>query len=215
VDSIRLTTERTAATTLLAVEQLTGDREPAVISVVGTGEIGRGHARYAQVQFPHADILMFSPTAAAEGNRGDERRAMIAAEIPRVTVAPTLEKAVATADVVMLCTSSGTPVIDVDSLPAACVLTSVGTNVPDTHEIDWRRLPEFAVYCDYRETCPNTAGDMRLAQAAGTWEADAVQADLPELLTGARRANTTGRRYFRATGLAIEDITIATLIGES
>jgi L-arginine dehydrogenase len=215
VDSVRLTTERTAATTLLAVEQLMGARAPAVISVVGTGEIGRSHARYAHVLFPHADILMFSPTAVADGNRGDERRATIAAEIPRVTVTPTLDEAVAMADVVMLCTSSGTPVVDVDRLPATCALTSVGTNVPDAHEIDWQRLPELEVYCDYRETCPNTAGDMRLAQAAGTWQADAVQADLPELLTGARQANTTGRRYFRATGLAIEDITIATLIGGS
>lgn len=212
VDSVRLTTERTAATTLLAVEQLMGDRAPGAIGIVGTGSIGCGHARYAHVLFPDTDVVMFSPTAAADDSRGDERRAAIAAEAPRARVASSLDEAVVASDVVMLCTSSGTPVVDVDRLPATCVLTSVGTNVPDTHEIDWRRLPELAVYCDYRETCPDTAGDMRLAQAACIWKADAVRGDLPELLAGSRRADATGRRYFRATGLAIEDITIATLI---
>lgn len=213
VDSVTLTIERTAATTLLAVEQLTGSRVPATIGIVGTGSIGRGHARYARMLFPRAKIMMFSPTAATDNQDGDERRATIVAEVPQATVVSSLEEAIATSDVVMLCTSSGTPVVDIDRLPATCLVTSVGTNVPDAHELDWRRLPEFMVYCDYRETCPNTAGDMRLAQDAGVWRADSVRADLPELLTGAR-PDVTGRRYFRATGLAVEDITIATLIDD-
>ena len=40
------------------------------------------------------------------------------------------------ADVVMLCTSAGRPVIDVTALKPGAVVTSISTNVPNAHEVD-------------------------------------------------------------------------------
>lgn len=211
VDSMALTTERTAATTLIATRLICGGRAPAKIGVIGTGAIGRSHARYARLCFPEASIVLFSPTAARDDASGDRRRAVIARECPGVQVATGIE-APRSCDVVMLCTSSGTPVIDVHATPRDCLITSVGTNLPDTHEIDWRLLRELNVYCDYRKTCPGTAGDMRKAISEDAWQAEQILADLPEMIGGLGRVGLSGRSYFRATGLALEDIAVARLV---
>jgi L-arginine dehydrogenase len=112
----------------------------------------------------------------------------------------------------MLCTSSGEPVIDIADTGSDCLITSVGTNLPKTHEIDWRQLGSLEVFCDYRATCCGTAGDMRLAVEHGVWSADRIVGDIPELLGRTVGPRASGRTYFRATGLALEDIAVAKLV---
>ena len=116
------------------------------------------------------------------------------------------------ADVVMLCTSSGEPVVDLEWLERDVLVTSIGTNAPRTCEIDPGSLGALSVYCDYRLTAPQTAGDLVSAIEARTWSADQIVGDLPELLTGAGSPLTSGRRYFRSTGLGVEDVAIASLL---
>lgn len=211
VDSMRLTTERTAATTLIGVQGIMSGRDPQTIGIIGAGAIGRSHARYARRCFPQAGLCMFSPSTARRDDLGLLRRRAIESECPFVAIADRIEQ-VLSSDVVMLCTSSGTPVIDLDATPGDCVISSVGTNLPDTHEIDWRRLVDLSVYCDYRRTCPSTAGDMCLAIKDGCWSADRILGDIPEMLAGSARREQGGRSYFRATGLALEDIAVARLV---
>jgi L-arginine dehydrogenase len=211
VDAKALTTERTAATTLIAVHALCAKREVRTVGIVGTGSIGRSHARYASHLFPGVRITMHSPTAARQDAIGENRRKIVLNECGNVGIASSID-ALLECDVVMLCTSSGTPVIDVASTSSHCLITSVGTNLPNTHEIDWRALPSLHVYCDYRETCFRTAGDMRLAIEHGAWTAERIVADIPELIAGGAPQPVDGRLYFRATGLALEDIAVAKLV---
>lgn len=213
VDSMRLTTERTAATTLLGVREIMSDRPPKRIGIVGSGSIGRSHARYAHFCYPQARVAIYSPSLSGTTEVGRHRRQSIDSECPFAVIASDVGD-VLDADVVMLCTSSGTPVIDVDATPRHCLISSVGTNIPDTHEIDWRRLVDLDVYCDYRQTCPGTAGDMTLATQAKMWSSNHVLGDIPELLRGSARPSTSRRAYFRATGLALEDIAVARLIAQ-
>lgn len=214
VDAQHLTTERAGATTAIAVDQILSDL-PKEVSIVGTGQIGRAHARYVEFLFPETSITMFSPSAAAQTAAGEERRRTIAKECPRARIAAHIDDAVAASDVVMLCTSSYVPVIDVQALRSDVLLTSVGTNFPDAHEVAPEQLAALTVYCDYRATCAQTAGELRLAQEAGSWDASQIHGDLPELLTQARRPVAKGRRYFRATGLAVEDIAVGALLAAS
>lgn len=211
IDSKRLTTERTAATTLLGVQALTANSPPTTIGIVGTGPIGRSHARYANEVFPTSEVIMYSPCAAEASVKGEFRRKEIQEECSSARCVIALSD-ILPCDVIMLCTSSGTPVIDVGLTSCNAIITSVGTNLPFTHEIDWRWLPELDVFCDYRRTCPTTAGDLRLAINAGIWSPVDLKADLPEMLSGMRVTSSGSRKYFRATGLALEDITIAALV---
>ena len=74
-----------------------------------------------------------------------------------------LEDCVRDADVVALCTSSGTPVLLNGMLRKPTLITSLSTNVANAHEIPPVWLTDMDVYCDYRRTTPATAGEMKLA----------------------------------------------------
>jgi len=114
------------------------------------------------------------------------------------------------ADVILLCTSSGTPVLDPNRLRKPALITSISTNVPRAHEIPPERLREMDVYCDLRETTPRTSGEMQIAAAEYGWAETSLAGDLPELVT--KRVPPPGYRrpvFFRSVGLGIEDIAIA------
>lgn len=210
IDAIQLTIERTAATTILAIQELTKTKSPLTIGIIGSGPIGRGHARYGRLAFPSAKISIYSPSSILQGVKGDQRRALIQTECLGVHVATSIEDATS-CDIIMLCTSSGTPVIDISKTQPDCIITSVGTNLPETHEIDWRLLNQLKVFCDFRQTCFRTAGDMKIAIKNKIWNEHSILGDIPELLNNKCSWDGKGRCYFRATGLALEDIVIAVL----
>lgn len=211
LDSQRLTTERAAATTLVAV-QLLWSGVPGKVAVVGTGQIGRAHARYARLVYPEADISVFSPLAASRSLEGEQRRQIVLDEISDARISTSAEALLQDAEVVMLCTSSATPVIDINMLGPRVLITSTGTNMPNAHEVDWKALPNMRVYCDLKDSCIRTAGDFRLAESAGTWGRSQILGDLPTLLANDFLNPLTGRTYFRATGLGIEDLAVAALL---
>jgi len=203
-DSKKLTTERTAATSVIAADVL-APKDASILTIVGTGPVAMAHLRYAKNIRGWKEVRIASPNI--------DRRADLPASISSgvaVTRYTDADKAVEGADVVLLCTSSGKPVINAKSLSKAAVVTSISTNVANAHEIDPAALQGFDVYCDYRATTPASAGEMKLATAAGQWSVDALKGDLPELLAG--RAELPSRQkpaFFRSIGLGLEDISAA------
>jgi L-arginine dehydrogenase len=204
-DSLALTTERTAATTALAVDRL-APADAASLAVIGAGKIAAAHLRHVLPLRRFTDVRVYSPSLAPADAATAER---IRAAAPSAVTAPTQREAVEGAAVVLLCTSSGEPVIDVGWTAPDALITSTTTNAPKAHEIAPTALPELAVYCDYRETAPLSAGEMVLAAEAGIWEPADIIADLPELLAGASPSPPAGRTFFRSIGLGVEDAAVA------
>lgn len=203
-DSKRLTTERTAATTAIAVDLLAA-KDAKILTVVGTGEIGLAHLRYVAALRPWQEVRLSSPDIAARHDLPSQ----LESGCP-ITTSTDADSAAAGADVVMLCTSSGTPVIDATKVGAGVLVTSISTNVANAHEVAPAALGRFDVYCDYRATTPASAGEMKLAAEGGQWSADRIAGDLPELLS-ARVPAPSGNRpvFFRSIGLGLEDIATA------
>lgn len=209
-DSQALTTARTAATTALALDHLTRP-DARGLAVIGTGPVALAHLEYAVAQHPWSDVRVWSPSVADASVRA-RKQGQVDATGVAARVVETVDEATVEADVVMLCTTSAAPVIDVDTLRADVTVTSVDTSGAGAHEVDPARLVDLHVYCDYRATAPVTAAEMIIAQRSG-WSADAIVADLPELVTASPAPPLRdGRRYFRSTGLGIEDIAIASLL---
>jgi len=206
-DSKRLTTERTAATTAIAADLL-AEKDAKVLTIVGTGAIGLAHLRHAEKIRSWQEVRLCSPDIAKR--EGLPVRLDSDCPVAKFTDADT---AAAGADVVMLCTSSGTPVIDALKIPAGALVTSISTNVGNAHEIAPDTLGRFDVYCDYRATTPTAAGEMKLATASGQWSVDRLVGDLPELLAGRAAERSTDRpAFFRSIGLGLEDIAIASAL---
>ena len=80
-------------------------------------------------------------------------------------LAASADEAAAGADVVLLCTSAASPVVDVRQLAPGTLVTSVSTNAPMAHEIDPAALLELDVYADHAPAALAAAGEMRIAAA--------------------------------------------------
>ncbi|MBN3853703.1 ornithine cyclodeaminase family protein [Paraburkholderia sp. Ac-20340] len=204
-DAALLTTERTAGTTALAVDQL-APREARRLAVIGAGDVALAHIRHAAPLRAWERISVWSPKLAADAARADTVRATDA----RVQIGASAEDCVADADVVMLCTSSGKPVLALDTLTKPALITSISTNVAQAHEIDPAALPSLDVYCDYRRTTPHSAGEMTIAAREHGWSPDAIAGDLADLANDAcPRPGYTRHVFFRSIGLGLEDIAVA------
>jgi len=112
-----------------------------------------------------ADVSVYSPNLASALQIHEAWQALLS----DITLADTAKAAVQDADVVMLCTSSGTPVVDVADLTRNALVTSISTNVAHAHEVDPEFLKTAQVYCDYRITTPTATGDMIIAQETHRW----------------------------------------------
>ncbi len=206
-DSQKLTTERTAATSVIAANAL-AEPEASVLAIIGSGPVALAHLRYATTIREWKEVRIASPNINSKSNVPET----IGADVPVVKHTDT-DRAIDRADVVLLCTSSAKPVIDVRLLSKTSVVTSISTNAANAHEIDPAALKLLDVYCDYRATTPASAGEMRLATDAGDWTPDALCGDLPELLTGRAKAPSRERpAFFRSIGLGLEDVAAAVAI---
>lgn len=203
-DAGLLTTERTAATTAVAIDRL-ARADATRLALIGTGAVGLAHLRHAASLRGWTSIRVFSPGLSQD----EEKCAAVRAVDKRAQPCATIEACVQDADVVMLCTSSGVPVLTREAMTKPALVTSISTNVANAHEISPAWLPEMDVYCDYRKTTPASAGEMKLAAQQG-WSPDRIKGDLPALISEACDKPTYERHaFFRSIGLGLEDIAIA------
>jgi L-arginine dehydrogenase len=204
-DSKQLTTERTAATTALAVELL-ARRSARTLAIIGTGPIAQAHLRHVAGLRDWGEIRMHSRHLMTSLDAQDALHAMD----PRVHLAGTLDEAVRDADVVMLCTSSATPVLDPADLTRSALITSISTNAVRAHEVPALSLLSMDVYCDHLETTPFTAGEMVMAAEEHEWSAEEIVGDLGDLVTGrAELPQPDTHAFFRSVGLGLEDVAMA------
>jgi L-arginine dehydrogenase len=203
-DSGRLTTERTAATTALAVDLL-APSSAKDLAILGSGPVARAHLRAILDLRPWSRIRIFSPRL-----QGDAQRQAALRADPRVSVAASARDCVEGADVVVLATSSGTPVIDPAWLGPETLVTSISTNAALAHEVPPAFLLAAQVYCDNAATTPDSAGDMVIARRDHGWTAVAIRGDLAGLCCGTCPLPERGRPvFFRSIGLGLEDVAIA------
>lgn len=209
-DSGELTTERTAGTTALAVDQLARP-DATILTIIGSGKVAQAHLRHVAVLRDWSEIRVYSPNLG--GN--DELKALWTALDARVITSDSAELAGAEADVVMLCTSSGTPVFDSSKVSPGTLITSISTNVANAHEVDPSFLQTAEVYCDYAATTPSSAGEMKLAVETG-WNANDIRGDLAGLQTeSCEKPSGAKPVFFRSIGLGLEDIFMARAVFEA
>lgn len=204
-DAGLLTTERTAGTTALAVDLL-ARTDATRLAIIGAGAVGLAHLRHVAPLRAWESIRVYSPGLSDDA---DKRSALAVAD-PRAMACDTARACVEDADVVMLCTSSGTPVLPDDALTRPALITSISTNVANAHEIAPHLLPGMDVYCDYRATTPASAGEMKLAARHHGWSTEQLKGDLPSLVCGTcEKPGYERHAFFRSIGLGLEDVAIA------
>jgi ornithine cyclodeaminase/alanine dehydrogenase-like protein (mu-crystallin family) len=123
-----------------------------------------------------------------------------------VRAAGSAEEAVRGADVVVVATTSRTPVLFGEWLSPGAHVNAVGAVRPDWRELDDATLRRSRLYVESRESAMREAGDVIAARE--------VFAELGEVVAGDRpgRLSPDEITLFKSVGVAVEDVVAADLV---
>lgn len=207
-DAGELTTARTAATTVVAVDAL-APLNATRLTIIGSGKVAQAHLHYVKNLRNWESISLYSPSLSDDA----QTVSLLKSIEPRLNIVESREAAVTDADVIMLCTSSAGPVIDPANLSKPALITSISTNAPRAHEVPPQSLNDMQVFCDYRLTTPGSAGEMLIAGEQHGWDKSTIVGDLADLLSDKVQRPAYDRHvFFRSIGLGLEDIALANAI---
>jgi ornithine cyclodeaminase/alanine dehydrogenase-like protein (mu-crystallin family) len=117
--------------------------------------------------------------------------------------------------VIVTCTPSHEPLLDIDHVRPGTFLAGVGADNEEKHELAPSLLASATVVVDVLAQCERM-GDLHHAIAAGVMTRDDVHAELGAVLVG----HAPGRRssdeviVFDSTGMALQDVAAAAVVYE-
>lgn len=202
-----ITAIRTAAASALATRLLARD-DASDLTIIGAGVQARTHLEAI------ACVRSLRRVRVVSRNTEDARKFVAENSrrypFPIEAVAET-EHALAGADLIVTCTTASEPVLRREWIAGGAHINAVGACFPTTREIDSATMAAARLFVDRRESALNEAGDYLIAVSEGAISESHIEAEIGELLTGAK----TGRRsadeitLFKSLGLAVEDLVCA------
>src|SRR5215472_10980583 len=190
----RLITEMRTAAVSAAATKLLAAPDAKVLAILGSGVQARSHVEALRLVRKFEEVRVWSPTK--------EHAEQFAKQID--AKAMSAEEAVRDADVVVTVTNSKEPVLQGSWLKPGCHVNAVGACRPDWRELDDEVMANV-ILVDSREAALKESGDVILSGAK-------IYAELGEALTGKTTTRTNETTIFKSLGMAVEDITAATLV---
>jgi ornithine cyclodeaminase len=120
------------------------------------------------------------------------------------------EAAVHGADIVVLVTSSPSPVVQREWVKDGAHVISVGACRPTQREMDPQLVAGARLFVDSRDAALKESGDVVLGIAEGRFTPDHIVAELGD--PAAKRESEEEVTVFKSLGLAVEDLAAAQLV---
>ncbi len=197
-----LTVRRTAAMVGLATRAL-ARADSKRLAIIGTGALAADMIAAVRCVRPIDSVVAFNRTA-------DKARALMDSLTIPGAVAATPEDAAREADILVLATSSTTPVVADASILAGTHINAVGNFSPQGTELPLETVTRCTIFVDSYESALSEAGDLILAAERGLIAAGAagVQGDLAEMSAGAvaLRSSAEEITLFKSVGTALADL---------
>jgi alanine dehydrogenase len=210
MDGRYITEARTAAVSAVSARHLARP-DASTLAIIGSGVQARSHLEaYTEVR-QLRDVRVWSPNAASRERFVDEMSGHAHAPV-RATA--TAEAAVRGADLVVLATSSPTPVVDVSWISPGSHIVSVGACRPDQREMPPDLLAGARLFVDSRAAALVESGDVVMGIAEGHFRPEHIAGELGELVLGraAGRQSPEQITVFKSLGMAVEDVAAADLV---
>lgn len=120
------------------------------------------------------------------------------------------------ADVVALATTAPNPIVQADWWKPGAHINAIGSHAPGVRELDTATIRRAKVVCDQKQACLNEAGDIQIPIEEGAYSPDDIHGDLGAVVNGTipGRENNEEITLFKSVGLAIQDISCASLVYE-
>lgn len=131
-----------------------------------------------------------------------------------IEVMPTVQAAVADADLICTTTAAREPILMGEWLAPGVHLNVVGASLRTTREVDTAAMVKSRLYVDRRESTLNEAGDFLVPKSEGAVDDSHIQGELGEVLLGQVKGRQSAAEItlFKSLGLAVEDLASAQLI---
>lgn len=210
MDGRYITEARTAAVSAVSARFLA---QPGAsrLAIIGSGVQARSHLEAYQHVRQLQEVRIWSPRSTSRRQFVDDMSPH--AGIPIVD-APTAEAAVRGADLIVLVTSSPTPVIDDSWVSDGAHVVCVGACRPNQQEMPPALVKRARVYVDSSAAALVESGDIVMNIAAGLFSASHVRGEIGELVLGrveGRKADSDVT-VFKSLGMAVEDVVAADLV---
>jgi ornithine cyclodeaminase len=217
LDGRYITEARTGAVSAVSVRHLARP-DASVLAVIGTGVQAQSHVQAIGLVRRLAKIRVWSPNDAHRDAFARDLEASLerAGSETRVRATRDAREAVSGADVIVLATSSTTPVIESADVMDGAHICAVGACRPDQREMPTALVARARVFVDSRAAALQEAGDLLIPIRAGAITEHHIAGELGEVVTGAVK----GRRapadvtIFKSLGMAAEDVVAARLAVE-
>lgn len=212
LDGRYITEARTAAVSAVSAGHL-ARKDARVLAILGSGVQARSHLEALRLVRDLTEVRVWSPKVA---HRETFAREMSAASGLPVQAVISPGAAVRDADLVVLATSSRTPVLDADDVSAGAHVMAVGACRPDQREMPTALVARARVYVDSRAGALQESGDLLIPIAEGAFTAGHIVAEIGEVVTGRApgRLSRGDVTIFKSLGMAVEDVVAARLVVE-
>ena len=199
MDSIEITTLRTAAATAVAAKWL-ARRDARTALVIGCGNQGRAQLRAIRRVRPIEEVYAIDTSE-------DAARAFSRDTGARIVDAPV------EADIVVTCTPARAPVLH--RAARGTFVAAVGADSSEKREIAADLMASAKVVTDVTEQCV-AIGDLRHAIVEGRMTREDVHAELGDVVACRRPGRESDDEVvvFDSTGMALQDVAAAALVYE-
>ena len=210
MDGRYITEARTAAVSAVSARHL-ARADASTLAILGTGVQARSHLEALAAVRPIRDVRVWSPTPASRERFVAEMSGHVPAAI---TAAVSAEAAVRGADIIVLVTSSPSPVVEAAWVAAGAHVISVGACRPDQREMDPALVARARLVVDSRAAALVESGDVVLGLAEGRFDVGHVAGELGDVVRGALAGRTAADEItiFKSLGMAVEDVVAADLV---
>jgi alanine dehydrogenase len=218
LDGRYITEARTAAVSAVS-SRLLARKTAQSVAILGTGVQARSHLDALSRVHRLRQVTVWSPNKLhreAFVEQAESAKKTSLGSDPGLTLNAVdhAGEAVVGADIIVLVTSSPTPVLENGWVKPGAHVISVGACRPTQREMDPALVARARLFVDSRAAALVESGDVVLGMQEGRFGADHIVAELGELLADpsiAGRRTDADVTVFKSLGLAVEDVTAADL----
>lgn len=205
MDGSEVTGIRTGAGGGLAADYLARE-DASVLALFGAGVQARAQLDALRVVRPIDEVRIVTRTSESAEALAKDIEAWDHPPSVRLGMDP--GDAVTGADIIAAATTSSTPVFPGEAMEDGTHINGIGSYTPEMQEVDAHAVSRATkIIVDSRESANAEAGDLIVAGAEITGElGDIVNGDLPG------RENETEVTMFKSVGVAVQDLTAATVV---
>jgi alanine dehydrogenase len=211
IDSVEITTLRTAAATAVAAKKLARS-DAGTVTVIGCGMQGRSQLLALSRIRSLLRVEAYDVDTRIARDYAEEMSQVIGCAVEAVD---DYRIAARESDIIVTCTAAHAPFLNRSDVREGAFIAAVGADSEDKQELEPGLLASSKVVVDVMEQCA-TIGELHHALDAGLMRREDVHAELGDIVSGRRPARESAAEViiFDSTGTALEDVAAASLVYE-